>query len=210
MTLKIRVLQRSMHWRSPIFELGTKFFSDQSCVLVINMFWRQFREQSENGQNWWKMAIFSTFCPLGTGCGTWYETFFWWILCFGYIHVLVAKTVSRTVSKRAKRVEIAIFSTFCPLGTGGGTWYETFFWWILCFGYKHVLVAKTVSRTVSKRTKGWKWPFLALFAPWGPEVELGTKHFSDESCVLVINMFWWQRQFRGRSQNGQKGGNDHF
>ena len=91
-------------------ELGTKHFSDESCVLVIYMFWwqRQFRGQSQNGQ------------------------------------------------------------------------------------------------------KGWKLPFLALFAPWGPEVELGTKHFSDESCVLVINMFWWQRQFRGRSQNGQKGGNDHF
>ena len=74
------------------------------------------------------------------------------------------------------------------------------FWLYTCFGGK-----ESFADSLKTGKTGGKWPFLALFAPWGPDVELGTKHFSDESCVLVIYMFWWQRQFRGQSQNGQKG-----
>ena len=128
--------------------LVRNFFSDQSCVLVINMFWRQFREQSENGQNWWKMAIFSTFCPLGTGCGTWYETFFWWILCFGYIHVLVAKTVSRSVSNGQKGWKWPFLALFAPWGLDVKFGAKIFSCQIMCFSYIHVLVRKKFHETV--------------------------------------------------------------
>ena len=40
---------------------------------------------------------------------------------------------------------------------------------------------------------GGKWPFLALFAPWGPDVALKTKHF-----FLMNLVFWLYTCFGGK------------